>query len=152
MGSKRNGQRDAPDGNVDLELSRRGERKIVQCKRWTARVVGVDEVRELGGTLLREKLPAGAGVLVTLSDFSQQARAEAAKSGINLVNGRAVYSRMEKVRRPEPCPLCAQPMALDRSPYGWWYHCTAPGCRGKRDLSADPGLAVDMLLARPWRA
>src|SRR5438552_13111239 len=50
------GHQDSPDGNVDLKLRRKGERRIVQCKRWTSWEVGVDEIRSFAGTLLREDL------------------------------------------------------------------------------------------------
>ena len=143
------GHQDSPDGNIDLDMTRDGRRRIVQCKRWSAQLVGVDEVRQLGGTLLREGLPGDAGVLVTLSGFTQQAVVEGNKSGIALLDGRQLYSKMESVRRSEPCPLCGNPMVLDRSHYGWWFRCVAPGCLGKRNLSKDPARAVDLLLNRP---
>jgi len=146
---KETGRQDAPDGNIDLEISRDGRRKIVQCKRWTAQLVGVDEIRGFGGTLLREHLPGDAGVFVTLSAFTQQAQDEAEKAGITLLDRRDLYSRMERARRAEPCPTCAKPMVLDRSSFGWWFRCVAPGCSGKRNLSGNPGKAVDLLLERP---
>ena len=51
------GRIDGPDGNVDLVLTRGSKRMIVQCKRWQAKPVGVDEIRVFLGTLTREKLP-----------------------------------------------------------------------------------------------
>src|SRR5208283_1220279 len=95
---KETGHPDAPDGNIDLELARDGKRKIVQCKRWSAQLVGVDEIRGFGGTLLREHLPAEAGIFVTLSGFTEQARAEAQKAGFALLDGRQLYALMEKAR------------------------------------------------------
>jgi hypothetical protein len=52
-------------------------------------------------------------------------------------------------RAAEPCPICATPMLLDRSSRGWWLRCPrwANGCAGKRDLGAESGRAVDLLLA-----
>src|SRR5438128_2271558 len=97
------GHQDSADGNIDLDLKRKGERKIVQCKRWTSWQIGVDEIRSFGGTLLREHLPGSAGMFVTLSEFNEHARAEAHKMHIELVDGRDLYARVEKVRRPEPC-------------------------------------------------
>jgi len=138
------GRQDAPDGNIDLELSREGQRMIVQCKRWTAKFVGVHEIREFAGTLMREGLPASAGTFVTLSDFKEQARAEAKEIGITLVDNRDLHDRIEKVRRTELCPICQKPMVFDRSPHGWWFHCIA-GCPGKRDLGKDAGRAVEFL-------
>ena len=143
------GRQDGPDGNIDLELARDGQRRIVQCKRWTSWVVGVDEIRKFAGTLTREKLAGSAGIFVTLSDFAEQARAEAKTIGITLVDNRDLYSRIEKVRRTEPCDTCQKPMILARSSRGWWLRCVADGCQGKRDLGSDPGPAVDLLTQIP---
>jgi len=142
------GRQGQADGNVDLRLTRDGGRRIVQCKRWTANFVGVELVRGFAGTLLREGLPGSAGIFVTLSDFTPQAIEEAAKAGLTLLDGRALYSRVEKVRRPEACPTCSEPIVLDRSMHGWWFRCVRPGCGGKRDLGKDPARAVELLLAR----
>jgi len=139
------GRQGAPDGNIDLKLRRDGVRVIVQCKRWTAAQVGVDEIREFGGTLLREGLRGVDGIFVTLSDFNQTAINEANKLGIQLINGRQLYERMEKVRKAELCTICGKPMLLDRSQRGWWYRCVTPNCLGKMDLSNQPGRAVELL-------
>ena len=123
----------------------------MQCKRWTSTLVGVSEVRELAGTVTAEGLQAGSGALFTLSAFSTDAKAEADRTGLELVDGRALVARVEKVRRTEPCPLCEQPMILDRSTHGWWLRCIH--CSGKRDLDRDPGRAVALILdERPGTA
>lgn len=143
---KETGRQDGPDGNVDLELRRDGRRMIVQCKRWGSWQVSVDEIRKFAGTLMREGLAGASGVFVTLSDFSEHARAEAAKVGFTLMDRHDLYQRVEKVRRPEPCPTCGASMILGRSQHGWWFRCTAKGCQGKRDLGSEPGRAVELLL------
>lgn len=143
------GRIDAPDGNIDLELRRNGTRRIVQCKRWSARVVGVEEIRQFLGTILRESLTADAGLFVTLSDFTQQARAEARQAGLQLMDGHELYASLERHKAAEMCPLCQTPMILDRSQVGWWFHCIARGCSGKRDLSSDPARAVELLTMHP---
>ncbi|MFI5035946.1 MAG: restriction endonuclease [Acidimicrobiales bacterium] len=140
------GQSDRPDGNIDLVLVRDGQRAIVQCKRWQSWVVGVDEIRNFAGTLLREKLPAQSGIFVTLSKFGQQARLEAKQVGIELLDSNDLLTRIEKVRRAEPCPICGSSMVLDHSVHGWWMRCISPGCKGKRDLSREPGRALDLLM------
>ena len=139
------GRQGAPDGNVDLRLSRDGRRVIVQCKRWTAAHVGVDEIREFGGTLLREGMMGRDGIFVTLSDLNPAAVDEAKKLGIEWMNGAALYQRIDQVRTSEPCEICGKPMLLDRSQRGWWFRCTTPGCRGKKDLATEPGRAVELL-------
>ncbi len=139
------GRQGAPDGNVDLDIERDGVRRIVQVKRWQSWEVGVGAIREFAGTLVREKLPATAGVFVTLSDFGTQARAEAASMGIELVDGVGLHVRAERVRRPVPCKDCGERMVFDRSARGWWYRCVKPGCGGKRDLGTDPVRALAFL-------
>ncbi|MGH9298668.1 MAG: restriction endonuclease [Acidimicrobiales bacterium] len=146
---KETGSQEHPDGNIDLVLTRNGSRTIVQCKRWQSWEVGVDEIRKFAGTLLREGLNADAGIFVTLSSFRDQARREAEKMGLTLVNGKQLESRWESVRRIEPCPACGQPMRIDKSTWGWWLRCVAPGCKGKRDLGAEPGRALELLTRFP---
>ena len=136
-----------PDGNIDLEITRNGDRGIVQCKRWQSWPVGVDDVRGFLGTVTRERLKPEAGIFVTLSRFTDQARAEVAGTGLQLVDGNALHARIERVRRSEPCPRCSAPMTLGKSPYGWWLHCEAPGCGGKRDLGREPAVAVELLMS-----
>lgn len=139
------GRTDGPDGNVDLELRRAGIRRIVQCKRWTSRAVGVSEVREFLGTLMRESLGGEAGIFVTLSTYTDQARSEAREARLKLIDGSDLYGLIERHRTTEPCPLCQSPMRLDKSPFGWWFHCIQKGCSGKRDLGGEPERAVDLL-------
>ena len=138
------GRQDRADGNIDLTLRRGGERRLVQCKRWSI-AVGVDEIRKFAGTLMREGLPGAAGMFVTLSDFTEQARTEARALGITVIDNRDLFRRVEQARRTEPCPDCTSPMLFGRSPRGWWFYCVAPGCRGKRDLASEPGRAVELL-------
>jgi HJR/Mrr/RecB family endonuclease len=143
------GREAAADGNVDLRARRAEQEMLVQCKRWQSWPVGVDEVRKLAGTLMREGLGGEAGVFVTLSHFTEQAVAEADKLGIELVDNQKLVGRIEHLRATEPCPICATPMLLDRPTHGWWLRCPGweNGCRGKRDLGASPGRALDVLLA-----
>ena len=140
------GRADGPDGNIDLELRRGTDKRIVQCKRWTTQIVGVDEIRLFLGTLMREKLLAGDGIFVTLSRFGEQARQEAQDSGLTLIDSGELVSRLEGAQRPEACPECKAPMILDKSVRGWWFRCLAVGCSGKRDLGSDPGRAVEFLI------
>ncbi|MGO9972254.1 MAG: restriction endonuclease [Solirubrobacteraceae bacterium] len=77
-----------PDGNVDLRLRCGDEQRLVQCKQWQARSVGVEEVRKLAGTLLREGLHGRAGVLITSSSFTSTAIDEAKRLRMGLIDGR----------------------------------------------------------------
>jgi len=139
------GRQGGPDGNIDLEIRKGSVRRIVQAKRWESWQVGVDDIRAFGGTLLREGLQGSDGVFVTLSTFTPQAVEEARTTGIELADGGDLYRRVEMVRRPVICETCVQPMRFDRSIRGWWYRCITPGCKGKLDLSGEPGRAVALL-------
>lgn len=89
------GREDAADGNVDLRIRKHEREVVVQCKRWTSKPVGVSEVRELAGTVAREQLPRGGGMLVTLSHFTGQAIEEAAQLELELVDNRDLCERLE---------------------------------------------------------
>jgi restriction system protein len=154
------GRHGEPDGNIDLWLRRDNREALVQCKRWEARQLGVDEVRKLAGTLLREGLPGNAGMLVTTSTFTPAATAEADRIGLQLIDARQLADRLERAGATELldrvdaarsaylCSLCGAPMLLDRSPYGWWIHCPhyGNGCTGKRNLDRDGRRALELLL------
>jgi len=143
------GRVDGPDGNVDLRAAQDQRVLVVQCKRWAAKPVGVDEVRKLAGTASGERSGAAA-VLATLSNFTEAAMREGKRLQVQLVGGDALLGRIDRVRRSEACPLCATPMVLERSARGWWLRCPRfPACSGKRDLASEPGAAVDLLLGHP---
>jgi hypothetical protein len=121
----------------------------VQCKRWEAWSVGAAVVREFAGTHPAQGDVTGR-LLVTLSKFTDDARIAAHRADVTLVDGPELAERLRAARRLEPCEICRTPMVLDRSVHGWWLRCPryGEGCSGKRDLSRDPGLAVDLLLAQ----
>lgn len=141
------GRQGAPDGGIDLRAERGGQLQLVQCKRWTSYKVGVDEVRTIAGTASVGDRRQAQAVLVTLSSFTDAATDEAEQLRVQLVDGRALVERIERVRRSESCPACGTPMLLDRSPRGWWLRCPRyPNCGGKRDLGPSSGTAVHLLL------
>ena len=150
------------DGNIDLILRRGTNTRLVQCKQWTARDVGVDEVRKLGGTLLRHGLTGADGILVTSSGFYPTAMTEARQIGTELIDGDTLVDRLHDVgasdllHRPTRsntwlCPDCETPMTLGQSSYGWWLRCPdyGNGCKGKHDLGKDDRGVVDRLVAGP---
>jgi hypothetical protein len=139
------GRHDGPDGNIDVELTRAGTRRIVQCKRWQSWLVGVNEIREFAGSPMREGLAGRDGIFITLSGFTPDAEAEAKRIGIEIVDNARLVPRLEAVRKVEPCPRCGESMLLGRSAHGWWFRCVATGCSGKRDLGNEPGRAVEFL-------
>ena len=148
-----------PDGNVDLRIRRGTTRRLVQCKRWDSRPVGVNEVRYLAGTLMREHLTGEDGMLVTLSEFTDTAAKEASELGIELLDGKRLINRLEaagatdllrsSTDRPSyPCPECGRAMILGRSRYGYWLRCPSygRGCKGRRNLGSDPERALAELM------
>jgi hypothetical protein len=143
------GSQEGPDGNIDLRLSKDSQQKIVQCKRWQAQPVGIDEIRKFAGTLAREKLPSDAGIFVTLSTFNSFAEQEAKTLGLTLIDGRELDDLRQRVRRSVPCPICGESMLFDRFQYGWWFHCVTGDCKGKRDLGTDEGRAIEFLVQAP---
>lgn len=75
------------DLGVDLELTRKKERAIVQCKRYQ-KAIGPEIVRELYGTLLHEK--ADRAYLVTTATISNSARQWAEGKPLILIDGQAL--------------------------------------------------------------
>ncbi len=134
------GREDGPDGNTLTSScpGERAERRAVQAvdgpgrREWTRSVA-------LAALCYGRRLPATAGIFVTLSNFTEQAGTEAHQMGITLIDKRDLYSRMEKARRAEPCPDCRAPMVLSHSDYGWWLRCDQRGCRGEHDPGRDTG-------------
>ncbi len=80
--------RRSKDGGVDVLAASddpiTGGRYVIQYKDWS-RNVGVDTVRELLGTVVREN--AVQGILVTTSSFTRQARVEAKGQRLRLIDG-----------------------------------------------------------------
>jgi hypothetical protein len=150
------GQHGTPDGGVDLQIREGTRRMLVQCKRWDSKQVGVNEVRQLAGAMLREKV--NEGVLVTLSDFTPASISEAKKDGIILVAGSELARRLERTGAtkllrddtrdiPYACPQCGTPMRLGHNDYGYWLSCPNFATdRGKLDLGPDPTQALERLI------
>ncbi len=155
-----------PDGGVDLEVRKDGELHLVQCKRWRARKVGVEIVRELYGVMSARG--AVGGYIVTSGTFSQEARNFADGRNIELWDGtklKAVIRQDPNPPRSElpptsksaptasnrgqdttadtpPCPQCGTDMVLRTAKRGtnagqrFWGCPTFPKCRGTRHLSS----------------
>ncbi len=150
-----------PDGGVDLELRRGGERVLVQCKHWKGFKVGVAQARELCGVMTHEG--ARRGVLVSSGHFSQDARDFARQNGIEVVDGprlaemirigrehrtggilkeSAVFPPAPPSRSVEPpaCPKCGGPMVLRTARKGpnagsnFWGCGKFPSCSGTRTV------------------
>lgn len=78
------GREGKPDGGLDLLLTAKGRRVVVQCKRY-AKPVGAAVVREAVGVMLHHK--AKGAYVVGLSGFTRPAHEWAAGKPIKLVDG-----------------------------------------------------------------
>lgn len=107
------------DGGVDLLLRRDGLVTLVQCKQWRTQRVGVPTVREQFGLLIHHQ--ADAGIIVTVGDFTPEARAFAAGKPIDLIAGPDLLALVQSVQR-EPKSMAAEaPIAIEAARY-------APDC------------------------
>ncbi len=82
------------DHGVDIVVeSSRGEKWVVQCKRWRG-AVGESVIREFFGTMHHEK--ADKGILITTGTFTAQAREWAKGKPLNLVDGNEFLTTWKK--------------------------------------------------------
>jgi restriction system protein len=139
-----------PDGGVDLELRKDGELHLVQCKRWRARKVGVEVVRELYGVMSARG--ATGGYVVSSGEFSDEARYFAAGRNIDLWDGaklreviRGIEERPRVSNTTGPaCPTCGAPMVKRVAKRGansgqpFWGCSRYPECRGTRAIPSAP--------------
>ncbi len=88
----------APDGGVDLGLSKNGQRFLVQCKHWRKRQVGVTVVRELNGVIAAQR--AHGGFVVSGGEFTREAREFADSCAIKLIDGPALDELMAERAPP----------------------------------------------------
>ncbi len=132
------------DGGIDLVLHKSGQKTLVQCKRWANRQVGVKVVRELYGVMAGER--AAAGIVVSTSDFTPEARDFARGKSLRLINGTELSGLLKSVKsgKSQPhestsdipnCPLCGSPLKIRTAAKGpnagnRFWGCTAfPKCR-----------------------
>jgi len=139
-----------PDGGIDLELRNGGELHLVQCKRWRARKVGVEVVRELYGVMSARG--AVSGYVVSSGEFSDEARRFAAGRNIDLWDGaklreviRGIEERPRVSNTTGPaCPTCGAPMVKRVAKRGansgqpFWGCSRYPECRGTRSIPSAP--------------
>lgn len=81
------GREGRPDGGLDLLLTSKKKRVVVQCKRYAAKV-GASVVREVVGVMLHHR--ASGAYVVALSGFTKPARDFAEGKPIKLVDGNAI--------------------------------------------------------------
>lgn len=88
------------DGGIDLVLKKNGEVFLVQCKQWRAFKVSVNIVRELFGVMAAKG--ATGGFVVTSGIFTKEASAFAQGRNIELIDGPALASMIDRVKATQP--------------------------------------------------
>lgn len=73
------------DGGIDLVLTKRRQKSLVQCKHWKSRV-GVTTVREMFGVMHAQKYQSV--YIVATSGFTREAQAWAKGKPITLLDGK----------------------------------------------------------------
>ena len=136
-----------PDGGVDLELYRAGEKVLVQCKHWKSWQVGVKPLRELWGVVASEG--ATRAVFVTTGTYTGAARSFASDKPLELLDGpalaalvnaagrRGISPQAVAARNPTEivCPRCGRPMVKRTARHGansgqaFWGCSGFPDCR-----------------------
>lgn len=146
-----------PDGGVDLVVERDRKRVLVQCKHWQTKPVGVGVIREIVGVVASRK--ADGAMVVTSGRFTDEAKAFAARTGVDLIDGErlqkligagqsesvgaprqaapAVGERAEAPAATSPaCPKCGGAMIRRTARQGayagkdFWACRGYPSCRG----------------------
>lgn len=84
------------DGGVDLVLRKDGRTVLVQCKRWRQRQVSVTTVREMWGLLAHHG--ADAVAIVSVGEFTPDARRFAERKAIDLISGPALLAMIREVQ------------------------------------------------------
>jgi len=137
------------DGGIDVKLFKHDPSKplaVVQCKDWSARLVGVKEVRELLGVMTSEKV--SRGVFVTTGTYSNDAMAFGAANPMQLLDGPGFIKKIQELS-PESqtellkfalegdystpsCASCGIKMVKRNSKHGDFWGCrNYPRCKSK---------------------
>ena len=138
------------DGGVDIWLHSKHSDvpRIVQCKHWQSKAVGVKEVREFFGVMASHQLKGGT--YVTSSTFSAEALAFAKDNGIHAQDGAALLKLIGQ-RTPEQqaallavayegeywrptCASCGTKMvekSSSKNDGSFWGCANYPKCRGR---------------------
>ncbi|MDV2858276.1 restriction endonuclease [Oceanimonas sp. CAM02] len=141
------GGENGPDGGVDVQLRKDGQRFFVQCKHWKARSVGVSVVRELYGVIAGAG--ADGGFVVTSGDFTEEAKIFASDKRLSLIDGKALDNMLmqakmtlaeEGLKRQRPSSTNSSPPALASAPASAQCpRCTAPMVKRKARQGANAG-------------
>jgi HJR/Mrr/RecB family endonuclease len=125
-----------PDGGIDLLIQKSGGTEIlVQCKLRHQGYVGVKDVRELYGTVMRRG-GSTEGILVTAGGFSKEAVKFAKGTNLDLISGHEFARLIETDRF---CPTHGQQLSLKVAGHGdlngfAFLGCPCCGCKYKLSM------------------
>jgi len=103
------------DGGIDLLLRGKGQKILVQCKRWQKVKVDVMIVREMFGLLHHEK--ADRVIIVTIGTYTPDAMDFASGKPIDLVNGKALVQLIRDVKgAPVAAPAATSAQSAQAAP------------------------------------
>ncbi len=86
------------DGGVDIRCELNNQKVDVQCKKWGPRFnnyMKIAPVRELGGCMLRDKVPLG--VFIGLLGYDANTKRDAVKMSIRLIDGDEIANHMRSM-------------------------------------------------------
>lgn len=85
------------DGGIDIIIKSPGleASTAVQCKAWEKTEVGVETVRALIGSMKLQNHQHG--IIITTSNFTKPAQAEAQQAGIRAINGESLLEMINKL-------------------------------------------------------
>jgi len=95
------------DGGIDLIIRKNGKEFVVQCKLRSNGCVGVKDVRELAGVVLKSK--SDGGILLTAGGFSEVAVRFVEGMNLILISGQDF---LEMLQRDRHCPEHNLPLDL----------------------------------------
>lgn len=141
------------DGGIDIKLYQDGSvtpSTIVQCKAWSARSVGVKQIREFLGVMSHEKI--AKGIYMTSGGFTDEAKEVAVANNIKLISGETLLSMINKLSERSQgkllliategdyttptCPGCGIKMVKRSSKHGAFWGCKHyPRCRQKLHIA-----------------
>ena len=108
-----------PDGDVDLVLSKGGEKFLVQFKQWNAFKVSVTVVRELHGAMASKG--AAGGFVVTSGKFTVDAQEFSSGRKLRLVDGDKLVAKLQSCKAAKLQAASCEGWA----PGGPWLCCNA---------------------------
>jgi len=144
-----------PDGGIDIELRKNGERFLVQCKHWKVHNVGVSVVRELFGVMAAEGVDGG--FVICSGTFTRDAKNFARGKSIELIGADGLARLFKEGAEAIPpkdraapnqhaatatmkCPTCGNSMVKRTARKGpsagesFWGCGQFPKCRGTRPI------------------